>query len=136
MLGHPYAGQRTHDVLSVLDWLQSIGHAQVHLAAKGWGALPATFAALLSEAVRQVTLKNALTSYTEIAESEHYQWPLSALAPDVLAHFDLPDCYQALAAKQLRQVDPWNACFARILPSEARGSHDGSNRRWAAETRW
>lgn len=107
MLDYPYPGQRTHDVLSVLDWLQSIGHEQVHLAGKGWGALPATFAALLSEAVRQVTLKNALTSYAEIAESEQYQWPLSALVPNVLAHFDLPDCYRALAAKHLRQIEPW-----------------------------
>jgi hypothetical protein len=27
----------------------------------------------------------------------------------VLEKFDLPDCYRALAAKQLRQIDPWGA---------------------------
>lgn len=107
MLDYPYVGQRTHDLLSVLDWLKSLGHDQVHLAGKGWGALPATFAGLLSELVVQVTLKNALTSYAEIAESEQYQWPLAALAPNVLAKFDLPDCYHALAAKQLKQIEPW-----------------------------
>jgi dienelactone hydrolase len=116
MLDYPYAGQRTHDVLSVLDWLQSVGHEQVHLAGKGWGALPVAFAAVLSDVVRQVTLKNALTSYAEIAESEQYQWPLSALVPDVLAHFDLPDCYRALAAKQLRQIEPWGAVPPSALP--------------------
>jgi hypothetical protein len=26
--------------------------------------------------------------------------------PDVLKTFDLPDCYRALAAKQLRQIEP------------------------------
>ena len=109
MLDYPYVGQKTFDVLRIIDWLKSYGHTEIHLVARGWGAIPATFAGLLSESVRQVTLKNALTSYTEIAESEDYNWPLSALLPGVLKEFDLPDCYQVLAAKNLRQIDPWNA---------------------------
>jgi dienelactone hydrolase len=109
MLDEPYVGRKTLDVLRVLDWLGSIGHREVHLVAKGWGASPATFAALLHDSVNQVTLKNALTSYAAIAEAEHYKWPLSALLPDILKHFDLPDCYHALAAKKLRQIDPWGA---------------------------
>jgi len=109
MLDYPYLGQRTHDVLRVIDWLKSCGHEQVHLAAKGWGALPATFAALLSDAVVQVTLKNALRSYREVAESEDYAWPLAALLPSVLERFDLPDCYAALEAKKLRMIEPWGA---------------------------
>jgi hypothetical protein len=109
MLDRPYVGQKTHDVLSVLDWLAAIGHDDVHLVAKGWGALPATFAAVLSDQVKQVTLKNALTSYRDIAESEDYAWPLSTLLPNVLSRFDLPDCYQAIQAKKLRQIEPWGA---------------------------
>lgn len=107
MLDRPYVGQRTYDVLRVLDWLESIGYEEVHLVGKGWGALPATFAAVLSDRVTQVTLKNALTSYTEIAESRNYNWPLSALIPDILKAFDLPDCYRALEARRLRRIDPW-----------------------------
>lgn len=109
MLDRPYVGQKTHDVLSVLDWLAAIGHSEIHLVAKGWGALPATFAAVLSDQVKQVTLKNALTSYSDIAESEDYAWPLAALLPNVLSRFDLPDCYRALKAKKLRQIEPWGA---------------------------
>ena len=109
MLDYPYLGQKTHDLLTVLDWLGANGHREVHLAAKGWGALPATFAAVLSPRVAQVTLKNALNSYAEVAESEAYGWPLSAFVPGVLARFDLPDCYRALAAKRLRQIEPWGA---------------------------
>lgn len=107
MLDQPYVGRKTHDVLCVLDWLKSRGHTEIHLAAKGWGALPATFAALLGDSVVQVTLKNALTSYADLAESETYQWPLSAFLPGVLAQFDLPACYQALGAKKLVQIEPW-----------------------------
>ncbi|MGH7944102.1 MAG: alpha/beta hydrolase [Opitutaceae bacterium] len=114
MLDYPYLGQKTHDVLRVIDWLKSCGHAEVHLVGKGWGALPAIFAALLSTEVKQVTLKNALTSYTDVAETEDYNWPLSTLLPGVLRAFDLPDCYRVLGAKKLRQIEPWGAAGAKM----------------------
>ena len=82
--------QRTHDVLAVLDWLKAQGHSEVHLIGKGWGAIPAAFAGLLAPGVVQVTLKNALTSYSAIAESVSYQWPLALLVPGLLEQFDLP----------------------------------------------
>jgi cephalosporin-C deacetylase-like acetyl esterase len=109
MLDRPYLGQKTFDVLRVLDWLASVGHTDIHLVGRGWGALAATFAAVMSDQVKQVTLKNSLTSYAEIAESEYYNWPLSTLLPNVLAHFDLPDCFAELNAKNLRRIDSWGA---------------------------
>jgi len=109
MLDYPYVGQRTFDVLRVLDWLNGWGYGQIHLAGKGYGALPATFAVLLSDAVSQVTLKNALGSYTDVAEAKDYNWPLSALPPGVLKTFDLPDCYRELKKKNLKIVDSWGA---------------------------
>jgi hypothetical protein len=109
MLDYPYVGQRTFDVLRVLDWLSAWGYGQIHLAARGYGALPSTFAALLSTHVIQVTLKNALSSYTEVAESKDYSWPLSALPAGVLTSFDLPDCYRELKRKNLKLLDPWGA---------------------------
>lgn len=104
MLDRPYVGQRTDDVLRVLEWLKSFGHKEVHLAAGGWGTLPAAFAALLSPQVAQVTLKGAPASYAALAENEDYTWPLSSLLPGVLTRFDLPDCYRALEAKKLRRI--------------------------------
>jgi dienelactone hydrolase/pimeloyl-ACP methyl ester carboxylesterase len=115
MLDRPYLGQKTYDVVRVLDWLKSLGHNDIHLVGRGWGALAATFAAVLSDGVKQVTLKNSLISYGAIAESEDYAWPLATLPPNILANFDLPDCYAVLEAKQLRQIDPWGA-MATIEP--------------------
>jgi hypothetical protein len=109
MLDYPYVGQRTFDVLRVLDWLNAWGHGHIHLAAKGHGTLPSTFAALLSVSVVQVTLKNALTSYTEAAEARDYNWPASALPRGVLTSFDLPDCYRELKKKNLKLLEPWGA---------------------------
>ena len=105
MLDRPYVGQKTHDLLCVLEWLATFGYTEIHLSAKGWGCLPATFAALLSPRVAQVTLVNPMRSYTEVAETEDYRWPLSTILPNVLAHFDLPDCYAELEAKQLEMVE-------------------------------
>jgi cephalosporin-C deacetylase-like acetyl esterase/pimeloyl-ACP methyl ester carboxylesterase len=110
MLDRPYVGQKTLDLLRVIDWLSAHGHRAVHLAAKGWGTLPATFAAILAPQVTAVTLKQPLTSYTAVAESEDYSWPLSAFIPGVLASFDLPDCYRELKQhKGLRQIEPQGA---------------------------
>ncbi len=107
MLDRPYLGQKTFDVLRVLDWMADLGHREIHVVAKGWGALAGTLASVLHDSVAQVTLKHALTSYSDVAESEEYNWPLAALLPNVLQHFDLPDCYRALQSKQLRQIEPW-----------------------------
>ena len=101
MLDRPYVGQKTHDVLRVLDWLVALGHAEIHLAGCRWGAIPAAFAALLSPAVRRVTLKGVLASYQEVATNESYDWPLSSFVPGVLEKFDLPEVFQALEGQGL-----------------------------------
>jgi pimeloyl-ACP methyl ester carboxylesterase len=109
MQDKPLLGQRTFDVLRVIALLAANGHEEIHLAGRGWGAQPATFAALLSEHVKQVTLKHAPTSFAEIAETEDYKWPYGALLTDVLQSFDLPQCYAALQAKKLANLEPWGA---------------------------
>ncbi len=109
MLDSPYTGQKTFDVLRVLDWMAACGHRSIHLVGRGWGAIPAALAAVLSPHVARVTLKNAPESYHLIATSEDYNWPLSTLPPGILKSFDLPDCYRELKPKQLELLEPWGA---------------------------
>jgi dienelactone hydrolase len=109
MLDRPLLGQRTFDVLRVISLLVANGHEEIHLVGRGWGAQPATFAALLSEHVVQVTLKHAPLSFHDIAATEDYKWPLAAFLPGVLQHFDLPECYEALKGKKLANLEPWGA---------------------------
>jgi dienelactone hydrolase len=109
MLDYPYVGQKTFDLLRIINWLKSNGHEEVHIAGRGWSTIPATFAAVLSAIVKEVTLKNSLSSYSDMAESGEYNWPLASLLPGVLKSFDLPDCYRVLEGKKLRQIDPWDA---------------------------
>jgi pimeloyl-ACP methyl ester carboxylesterase len=109
MLDKPLLGQRTFDVLRVIALLVANGHEEIHLVGKGWGAQSATFAALLSDNVKQVTLKNAPVSFQDIASNEDYKWPYAALLPEVLEYFDLPDCYEALKPKKLANLEVWGA---------------------------
>jgi len=110
MLDRPVLGQRVQDVLRVIDLLVANGHEEIHLAGRGWGAVVAAIAASLAPAVKQVTLKNALTSWSEVAETADYKWPFALLPHGVLSHFDLPDCYDFLAAqKALKNHEPWGA---------------------------
>jgi cephalosporin-C deacetylase-like acetyl esterase len=105
MLDRPYVGQKTSDLLRAIDWLAGLGFTEIHLAALGWGTLPATFASVLHDGVTRVTLKNAPKSYSDIAETERYDWPLSSFVPGILKTFDLTDCYfHGLAKKGLRRI--------------------------------
>lgn len=109
MLDRPLVGQRTFDVLRLVELLHAAGHDEVHLVGNGWGALPAAFAALLSDGVKQVTLKHALTSFADLIADEDQKWPYATMLPDVLKRLDLPDCYAELKSKNLRLIEPWGA---------------------------
>ena len=109
MLNRPLLGQRVFDVLRVIQALRAAGHQEIHLVGRGWGALAAGLAALFSKEVKQVTLRNALSSFQSIAEDAEYQWPYAIMLPGVLAHFDLPDCYAELANQKLQNLEPWGA---------------------------
>ncbi len=107
MLGRPVLGMRAFDVLSVLKLLRETGHKTVHVIARGWGTLPASIAAALCSEVQKITLKNALTSWLEVANEDHYELPYALTPFGVLKHFDLPEVYSALKDKALTQSEPW-----------------------------
>jgi pimeloyl-ACP methyl ester carboxylesterase len=109
MLGRPVLGQRTLDVLAVLELLDATGHEHIHLAGRGWGALPAALAAVLSPHVAQVTLKNHLTSWRDVVADDDYRWPCALLPFGVLHHLDLPEVYAALKVKHLQAIEPWGS---------------------------
>ncbi|WP_236971135.1 alpha/beta hydrolase family protein [Membranihabitans marinus] len=109
MLNEPLVGKRTFDLLCVVNWLASHRHRDITVVARGWGSIPASFASLMTDKVNKLVLKNALTSFSSIAESKYYHWPLSSMPPAVLQYFDLPDCYAELKkTKQLEMMDMWD----------------------------
>ncbi len=99
MLDRPYLGQRLYDLLRVIDWLRSCGFREIELAGMQWGATLAALAGVISHSVSRVTLRQPLQSYHSLATTEDYEMPLANLPPNVLAHFDLPDCYAELGTR-------------------------------------
>ncbi len=96
MLGRPYLGGKTHDVLRVLDLLASRGWSRIHLAASGQATVPGGLAAFLDDRVETVCLLDPLESWHSIATDEYYQWPLSHMLLGVLEKWDLPQVWEAL----------------------------------------
>ncbi len=120
MLNESYTGWRVHDILRTLDFMADYGYDEVHLVGRGWGSIPAAFAALLDDRVVRVTLRHAPIAFSEIAENEMQTWPLSAMVPEVLRYFDLPDVYRALEKKQLSLVQPRSAEFKAMQKKTAK----------------
>ncbi|MCA9134057.1 MAG: hypothetical protein KDA45_12910, partial [Planctomycetales bacterium] len=109
MLDRPYLGQKTLDVLRVMQWLRAHGYEQIDLIGNGWGALSATLAGtlcerLLGDCLHSIHLHQPLESFHGLATEEDYAMPLAYLPRDVLRHFDLPDCYAALQGKLSRRA--------------------------------
>lgn len=121
MLGDNMVGRRVHDLLGVLDLLSDRGYTDIELAGRGWGSLPALFAAVLDDRVAQLSLKHAPLSLSAIAEDEDYRWPLSGIVPGILRKLDLPDCYRALG-RRLRLVEPWSARSESMDAAEAKAA--------------
>lgn len=96
MLGEPYVGWRVHDLLCALDFMAAYGYDDVHLVGRGWGAIPAAFAALLDQRVTSVTLRHGPISFAEMATTQMSVWPLSVMVPYALESFDLPDVHREL----------------------------------------
>jgi len=119
MYGECYLGRRVHDLLCVLDVLESRGYRKVEVAARGFGTLPVLFAAVLDQRLTTVTLKHVPLSYHEMTQDEDYTWPLSSMVWGILKQLDLPDCYRALG-KRLSIVEPWSSRMEPLPAREAK----------------
>jgi pimeloyl-ACP methyl ester carboxylesterase len=108
MMGEPLLGRRVHDVLSTLDWLESLGYEDVHLVGRGLGALLALLAATLDDRPTKVTLLHALASWHDLTQTPIYSWPAPSILPGALATFDLDDCCRALKGR-VKVIEPWDA---------------------------
>jgi dienelactone hydrolase len=118
MYGESLLGRRVFDLLRVVDLLAAHGYRQLEVAARGFGGLPALFAAILDRRITHLSLQEVPLSYEEIAVDEDYQWPLSAMVWGILKKLDLPDCYRALG-RRLSISNPWDSRMQPIPPRQA-----------------
>lgn len=114
-LGRPLLGQRTLDVLNLLEAIRADypegEFPGVELVATGSSALAALHAAILDEhgLVRALTLDGPLLSWTSVVKSGVSRGQFSNAVPGVLAYYDLPDLAARLEPLPLtirQPVDP------------------------------
>ena len=100
MFGSSMVGCRVLDILRAIEFVTANGVKELHLVARGQGAVPGTVAALLSEKVQSLTLLDAPESYEKMIEKRVTYWPQSSMIPGVLSFTDLPEIYEAVKAEK------------------------------------
>ena len=106
MFGTSTVALRVLDILRAVEFVKARGVKRIELAGCGQGALPAVFAALISDDVAAVKVSDALESYQSVVDKRISDWPQSCMIPGILQYMDLPDIYEAVAA-----FKPFSATF-------------------------
>ncbi len=99
MLGTPMVGGKVKDILGAVELLAAKGAKTIHLEGRGIGAIPALFAAALSDKVTTLRFIDSIDSYDEELRRHATSLPLSCIVPDILRHTDLPEIRKAIAGK-------------------------------------
>lgn len=106
MFGASTIALRVLDILRSIEFVKARGVKHIELAGRGQGALPAVFAALVSDDVAAVKIEDAPESYQSMVDKRISDWPQSCMVPGILKYMDLPDIYEAVAA-----FKPFSATF-------------------------
>jgi hypothetical protein len=120
-IGRPLLGQRTLDVLNLLETLRTEYTAEdfpgFELVASGPSALAALHAAALDDRgwIRSMTIESPLISWTSLVKSGVSRGQLASVIPGVLAFYDLPDLAARLEPLPLtirHPIDPQGAAVS------------------------
>ena len=106
MLDRPYVGQRTHDVLRVLDWLAASG-TRGPPGRQGLGRAAGHVRRAALDRGRAGDAQERPDLLPGDRRIEGLRLAAVGAPAGRAAAFDLPDCYRALAEKKLRQIEPW-----------------------------
>jgi len=108
-LGRPLLGQRTHDLLCVLNALfenPDDPRRPVHLHAVGSMGPIALHAAALDARFAALTLKGSIASWASVVAADSTTNQLANAIPGALAVYDLPDLAASLAPRKLNVINP------------------------------
>lgn len=104
-IGKPVVGQRTLDVMTVLDFVrqdEALGTEEIEIYATGLAGSPALHAAVLDGGIDRLVLSNTLRSYLEILENPTMKNSYGYVVPNALKYYDLPDLIELLGAGKVK----------------------------------
>jgi dienelactone hydrolase len=123
LLSRPLLGQRVHDVLQTLKYLDLLislrpadGGEGFHVIASGNAGPIALHAAVLDDRIKTLEIGRSIVSWSAVVRSPLARDQLSAAVPGALESYDLPDLAAALAPRPLTirgPVDPEGKPAAR-----------------------
>ena len=100
-LNRPLLGQRTFDVLAVLEALAGEETQGFHLIGVGSAGPLALHAAALDTRVKQTTLEQSLASWADVVRTPVSYDQLTNVVPGVLRVYDLPELAKVVAPRGL-----------------------------------
>jgi len=105
----PIMGLRVRDALCGLAYLAArpeVDEQRLMVGGRGVGAIVALHVALLGTGVKKVICLEMLSHYGALTEHFPFTWRQSAIIPDVLKHYDLPEIAAALKDTQVHVINP------------------------------
>lgn len=93
-IGKPLVGQRTTDILNILNFIQSnpkTAGLPIEINAVGLIGIPALHAAFLNSSITKIKLSQCISSYQQILNQSLAKDRYGAVVSDVLTYYDLPD---------------------------------------------
>ncbi|MDR8393341.1 acetylxylan esterase [Aliifodinibius sp. S!AR15-10] len=106
-IGKPVVGQRTGDVMTVLDFVrqdEALDADQLEIHATGLAGAPALHAAVFDNGIDRLILSNTLRSYMQILETPTTKNSYGYVIPNALKYYDLPDLIEILGTGKVKYV--------------------------------
>jgi dienelactone hydrolase len=106
--GESLVGERTKDVLTVLDYIASNEHLKclpIKLDASGCATLPALHALLFNQTVAQLNLHGSIRSFKTILLNPTKKDWYSFVIPDVLRNYDIPDIVRLVGSQNVNFIE-------------------------------
>ena len=120
---------RPAPLLAVVQGLRSrpdLKGRRLILAARGFPAVPALFAAAIEPAIDGLYLAGGLVSFQSIVDTEDYDQPFGNFVPNLLLHTDLPELAASLAPRRVVLAGAVNGAGHRLAPDEVRKYYSGA----------
>lgn len=104
-LDKPLSGQRTQDILTLLDFIGDdarLKNFEVEVFATGFAATAAIHAAVLDKRVHKLELYNTISSYQSVLENPLKLNQFPYVIPNVMAYYDLPDLVKLIGIEKVK----------------------------------
>lgn len=106
-IGKPLIGQRTTDILNLIDFIKAdakLSTLAIEMNTIGLVGLSALHAGFLTESIKKINLNMCVSSYQEILNQPLVKDRYGAVIPNVLSYYDIPDLVNWIGNEKVKFV--------------------------------